>query len=308
MSQPTTMLCSATDSPGQLGEIARQQSYHQLLEQARTRRQERVQKNRARLEKKYGKLSDWDIVDILAVEKDWSQCVGCQGLPCKKNNVYREQQRTICKDGYQLSISFKPCEYARIARQQQRFERLFRGAKIPERYLGKTWDDYQVDANNREAVEHVSKGAFLYGERGAGKTFLAALTAQDFLKAGKSVTFIKVPRLLDDLRETYNGKGTYTEAELLEAVYDVDLLVLDDFGMEKPTKFAGATLCKIIDARYDAANLTTIITSNYSLDRIRTELDNATDGKNYNGSRIQDRCLEICKPILLRGTSRRAKQ
>lgn len=39
----------------------------------------------------------------------------------------------------------------------------------------------------------------------------------------------------------------------------VNLLVLDDFSMEKTTKFVGTMLCKIWDARYDREGITTII-------------------------------------------------
>lgn len=290
--------------------------YEQLIAQVRAENAAKCQQHRARLEEKYGELSNNDILLILKVEEDLAKCEGCTGLPCRKNGVDCEQQMECHRDTFDNAFHWTQhiCQFARRAREQKRLNRLLRGSKIPNRYFNKTWDDYQVDANNRDAVDFAKKtletgdGAFLYGERGAGKTFLASLIAKDYLKAGKSVTFIKVPRLLDDLRDTYNGKGTFTEAQLLEEVYTVDLLVLDDFGMEKPTKFAGATLCKIIDARYDCYGLTTIITSNYSLDRIRTELDNATDGANYNGSRIQDRCTEICKAILLKGKSRRNQQ
>ena len=61
-------------------------------------------------------------------------------------------------------------------------------------------------------------------------------------------------------------------------------------------------------------NLKTIIAKNIVLLRtgehltqaeLAERLNNATDGANLNGSRIFDRLKEICKPILLKGTSRR---
>ena len=163
----------------------------------------------------------------------------------------------------------------------------FRSAKIPNRYLNKTFDDYRVDEFNRDAVtfaknfERFNFGAYFFGSCGTGKTFLSSLIAQEFLRDGKSVLFAKVPYLLDDIRQTFNSK--LSEVDLLEQIETVDLLVLDDFGMEKSTQWAGSTLCKIIDSRYD----------------------NASDGRNLNGSRIADLLNEICKPILLKGTTRR---
>ena len=259
-------------------------------------------------------LADYEVHDLVLAMTELDFCSNCHGLPCNKNRGGKEIIPSPGIEDGKVVIRFGTCNFARVAYRQRRLQRRLKGSKIPARYIGKTLNDYRVDDDNQDAVNFAQnvlstrQGAFLFGERGTGKTFLAAIIAQDFLHADKSVAFIKVPRLLDDLRDTYNGNGNHSEADLLDEVYNVDLLVLDDFGMEKPTKFAGTTLCKIIDARYDTPELTTIITSNFSLERIRAELDNAADGKNYNGSRIFDRCIEICKPILLRGTSRRIRQ
>lgn len=187
--------------------------------------------------------------------------------------------------------------------------RQFRSAKIPTRYLNKSFDDYRVDKFNQDAVTFAKNfkrftcGAYFFGECGTGKTFLAALIAQDFLRDGKSVLFIKVPNLLDELRATFDGKQN--EFDLLARIETVNLLVLDDFGMEKSTQWAGSTLCKVLDMRYDDERSRTIVTSNLSLDELAEHLNNAVDGRNFNGSRVADRCREICKPLLLRGLSRR---
>ena len=166
-----------------------------------------------------------------------------------------------------------------------------------------------VDNSNRNAVTFAKQalnsnvGAYFFGECGTGKTFLAALIAQEFLQDGKSVIFIKVPSLLDDIKATFDGKGR--ELDLLDELRTANLVVLDDFGMEKPTQWAGSTLCKVLDMRYDNPTGRTIITSNLSPKELAEHLNNASDGANLNGSRIADRLREICKPILLKGTSRR---
>lgn len=201
-------------------------------------------------------------------------------------------------------ILYKRCRYGLL-----RDARLtFGSARIPARYVGVTFDDYEVDSFNRDAVAFAKNifkltcGAYFYGECGSGKTFLAALIAQEFVSRGKSVIFVKVPALLDEIRATFNGQGR--ESDVLDELERAELVVLDDFGMEKPTQWAGATLCKILDMRYDSGGRT-IITSNLSPDELEERLNTATDGANFNGSRILDRCLEMCKPVLLGGVSRR---
>lgn len=256
-----------------------------------------------RLRQKYGALSDADIAEISSAECELNACQDCTGNCMKAKRHY--QVPVISVASGRATITIAPCKNAEL-RQAQRLK----SSHIPARYIGSTFADYTADSNNREAVTwarqavSTGKGAFLHGERGVGKTFLASIVAQEFLKAGKATVFIKVPALLSDIRDTYNGKSRYTEAELLSEACNTPVLILDDIGMEKATKFAGATLCRIIDARYDK-QLTTILTSNYTLEGMRRELDNATDGANYNGSRIADRLSEMCAVIHIKGSSRR---
>ena len=240
----------------------------------------------------------------MAFEEDAAICEGCNGQCPKSPNHNRwfTPQRTV-EDG-ETVWRMNLCKFAK----QRKLTESFRTSGIPSRYVGKKFSDYVMDAGNRDAVyfaQNVRKfncGAYFFGECGTGKTFLASLIAQDFLSRGYSVLFVKVPGLLDDIRATFDGKGN--ELDLLERIAETNLVVLDDFGMEKPTQWAGATLCKILDMRYDNPGKT-VVTSNFSIEELGTRLNRATDGENFNGSRIADRLREICKPVLFRGLSRR---
>ena len=228
-------------------------------------------------------------------------CEGCTGDCQKSRNRYwlvadidELGMETVCR-----------CKFGK----QRDLAKKFRSSRIPDRYVGKTFSDYKVDSSNREAVTFAKNalklkiGAYFFGECGTGKTFLASIIAQDFLKSGKSVLFVKVPSLLDDIKATFDGRGN--ELDLLDELQAANLVVLDDFGMEKSTQWAGSTLCKILDMRYDNPTGRTIVTSNLSIDELAAHLNHASDGANLNGSRIADRLREICKPILLKGTTRR---
>ena len=238
------------------------------------------------------------------IAEELEQCRGCDGLTCPKPTKWWQVPTPGTYNGLAIR-DYVPCQFAaqRAIRQQ------LRSSEIPSRYLGKTLEDYHVDEDNRIAVKYaqnalrLNTGAYFYGDCGTGKTFLAAIVAQDFIRAGKSVIFVKVPRLLADIQSTFNGRGN--EFEILHRVETADVVVLDDFGMEKPTQWAGATLCKIIDVRYDNPKLVTIVTSKLSLDDLADRLNAASDGDNFNGSRIADRLYEMSKPILFNGTSRR---
>lgn len=232
-----------------------------------------------------------------------AQCTGCDGF-CSKSTDRWKIPELYDNDG-RLARRYVECKF----RAQRAFNSVLRSAKIPNRYCGKTFDDYKVDNSNRSAVDfaknifNLNSGAYFYGACGTGKTFLASIIAQEFMRAGKSAVFIKVPSLLDDIKATFDKGGN--ELKILDKLRTANLVVFDDFGMETPTQWAGSTLCKILDMRYDNPAGKTIITSNLSIDELAEHLNNAKDGKNLNGSRIADRLREICKPILLKGTTRR---
>lgn len=238
------------------------------------------------------------------VASELAECENCTG-DCRKSH---DRWRYPELEGE--TVWYYTCEFGKQRKIQRELDRMFRSSKIPPRYLNKTFDDYKTDNSNREAVTFAKQalnlkiGAYFYGECGTGKTFLASIIAQDFLKAGKSVVFIKVPSLLDDIKATFNGNGS--ELDLLDELQAAQLVVLDDFGMEKPTQWAGSTLCKVLDMRYDNPSGRTIVTSNLSINELERQLNNPEkEAANLNGSRIADRLREICKPVLLRGTTRR---
>ena len=244
------------------------------------------------------------------VEQERSECERCKGYPCQKRR----------NKGFVPSVQedvpvLRRCEVYKEHARLTALEKTFKHSGIPLRFKGKSFADYTADSFNQTAVKFAKaillegySGGYFYGEVGTGKTFLAAIIAQEFLKAGKSVLFEKVADLLTEFYAVYRGEGG-SEDSLLSELYNVDLLILDDFGIEKATQFVGSTLCKILDARYNREGITTIITSNYSLKQIAARLNNPTDMQTgdmcLNGSRIADRCMEICKPILFKGESRR---
>lgn len=282
----------------------------ELRQQVREKTAKEVNDARARVTQTYGlELEDNQIRDILKAEREIIACKDCTGLPCHKKVNPCWIPSIGVEDG-QIVIRYGLCAIRESDNRQKKLNRLMKSARLPPRYIGKTLSDYTEDSDNAAAVNWArtavteNQGAFLFGERGTGKTFLASIVAQEFIRKGKASIFVKVPALLSEIRMTYNGTSQTNETQLLEEISSVAVLILDDLGMEKPTRFAGTTICNIIDARYDN-ELPTIITSNYPIEKIRRDFDNATDGESYNGSRLVDRLQEMCKPILFKGKSRR---
>jgi len=89
----------------------------------------------------------------------------------------------------------------------------------------------------------------LYGRPGLGKTFICHCIAKDLLDAGHTVLYLTAPRLFKIIEDYRFNREFMVEPEMLDAVTDVDLLILDDLGAEFITLVTSSALFDIINQR-----------------------------------------------------------
>jgi len=90
----------------------------------------------------------------------------------------------------------------------------------------------------------------LYGRTGLGKTFICHCIAKDLLDAGHTVLYLTAPRLFKIIEDYRFNRDALSEPdEMLEAVADVDLLILDDLGAEFVTVVTSSALFDIVNQR-----------------------------------------------------------
>ncbi|MCL2049045.1 MAG: ATP-binding protein [Defluviitaleaceae bacterium] len=113
-----------------------------------------------------------------------------------------------------------------------------------------------------QKFDEVFQNLLLYGEAGLGKTFISHCIAKDLLDAGKTVLYLTVPRLCKVIEDSrFNREALAAPDEMLEAVDEVDLLILDDLGAEISTLITSAALFDIINQRLLARKPTVISTN-----------------------------------------------
>jgi DNA replication protein DnaC len=66
--------------------------------------------------------------------------------------------------------------------------------------------------------------------------------------------------------------------QLFESVKNAPLLILDDFGEQSTTTWAREKLYQVINYRYNA-RLATVITTRYSLEEIREEIESSVSSR-----------------------------
>ena len=250
--------------------------------------------------------------EIVEIERAQDRCRGCTGEKCRQPS---RGMIPVVETSYgRFCHALKVCRHERSRREKLRIAKLFASARIPRAYEGDTFADYAVTAANRDAVDaaHMMvadeiKGLFLHGEKGTGKTKLAAIIANERARAGKAVLFASVPDLMADIRSSFKD-GTTSEA--VQAVKNTPFLVLDDLGAEKMTEWVGEQLFCIVNHRYNE-RLQTVVTSNYSPTEIIAHMA-AVDRRgnvidDIQGQRIMSRIYGMCERVEIKGADWRMR-
>lgn len=136
------------------------------------------------------------------------------------------------------------------------------------------------------------KGLVLYGSTGTGKTYLASAIANQLLKQGYSVLITNTTRIVNQIQGSFEMKNA-----ILDSLNRYDLLILDDFGVERKSEYMQEMVYSIIDGRYQIGK-PLIVTTNLSLDTLLKTTELAE-------KRIYDRILEMCMPIKVDGVNLR---
>ena len=134
-----------------------------------------------------------------------------------------------------------------------------------------------------EANLDAGRGKWFHGDVGTGKTLLAMTISKAALEAGRSVAIYSVPRLLSEIKETYEADSKSSYMELFERLREVDLLHLDDLGAEKQTEWVLEQLYSVVNERWQDEK-SIVLTTNLRSDELTVQV----------GERTVSRLVEIC--------------
>jgi DNA replication protein DnaC len=151
-------------------------------------------------------------------------------------------------------------------------------------------------ANKIDSSLDDGKGLWLFGPVGTGKTSLAMLVAGAALNAGRSVAIYSLPRLLAEIRTTFEDSNNSSYADFLDRLAAVDLLHIDDVGAEKTSAWVLEQLYAIINRRYEDER-SVVITTNLMPDELTEQI----------GARTVSRLEEMCEMFPVTGPDQRAQ-
>ncbi|MBD2797704.1 ATP-binding protein [Xenorhabdus sp. 18] len=95
-----------------------------------------------------------------------------------------------------------------------------------------------------------SFGGFIFsGNPGTGKNHLAAAIGNHIIQNGKSILIATLPDLMMRVRETYQKDAKINESALVDDLCAVDLLVLDDVGVQRNNLNEDLIIFQVVDRR-----------------------------------------------------------
>lgn len=193
---------------------------------------------------------------------------------------------------------------AEAALAESRYRELVAMAGIPKFWRDVTFEN--TDPSLQRVAYKIAKryaenftmesGALVFYSKGygCGKTRHAVCIINHALHhLRRPVLFKKARDLLLDIRRTFSERGSGTEVDILNRVLSMELLLLDDVGVDNPSPWIESTYWTIFDRRLEW-QLPTLVTTNYPLE--------AEPGEVSLGERIGygalSRLTELCRGFI----------
>ena len=184
---------------------------------------------------------------------------------------------------------------------------LIEATNLPKEYRNKSFENFIPNNDSQSSALHLSRlfvngwnkakqggyGLLFYGACGTGKTHLASAILCALIDRVKS-KYYKAAEIFTAVRRTYGYQSDRSEDEVIEYFASIDLLVIDEVGVQKGSDAERRILFSILDTRLSNEKPTLLLT-NLKKDDLKTLL----------GERLFDRTRSKCVPSLFTGKSMR---
>ncbi|MBA9084450.1 primosomal protein DnaI [Fontibacillus solani] len=257
--------------------------------------------------------------------KDNRSCSQCPGLDNCPNNFQGHFTKVTVEEiaGVpQLIERQVPCAKQLQHDRESAIKSRIHSFYVDERVLTEGYDEAEIltkDGVRAPAVGQVfryinetknkglmTRGLYLEGNFGTGKTFLMCYMLHELAKVGYSGVIVYMPEFVEDLKSMMQDNQKLKET--VEMMKGTDLLIFDDIGAENLNPWTrDHVLGSILNYRMNRKP--TFYTSNYSLNMLEKHLGfTSKDGEeSHKGQRLMDRIAPFVDVVAVGGINKRGK-
>lgn len=242
-------------------------------------------------------------------------CAKCSSIVNCSNLLTGHYTKLDYNNG-QFYSSLVKCDRQRKSEQEELKSNLFKSQYVPHSILKATFKNIDQASGREDAFAALlefclayqpnnnQKGIYLFGPLGVGKSHMMAAVANKLAEKGVSTLMIYMP---DFFREIKSSIQDNTINVKIEALKDVEVLILDDIGAETISQWErDEILGAILQARMVNCK-PTLYTSNLDLKALEEHLSYSNKGgeEGLKAMRIMERIRHFTTPYFVDGPNRR---
>lgn len=262
------------------------------------------------------------IYQYVKERRNCSQCPGLDRCPNDFEGHYTELDTEERAGVPQLDDRKVPCKLQVAREAENRVRSRVRSFYVDDRALEQGYSADEImrkDAERIKAVGQImryidqtreqglqTKGLYLAGKFGTGKTFLMCYMLHELAKAGYSGVIVYVPEFVEDLKSMFNEPQRIKET--VELMKHTDLLVFDDIGAENLNPWVRDHVLGTI-LNYRMNRKPTFYTSNQNLEVLERHFSfTSKDGDElHKGQRLMDRIRPFVDFVVVAGENKRGR-
>ncbi|MCM3162875.1 MULTISPECIES: primosomal protein DnaI [Bacillaceae] len=245
-------------------------------------------------------------------------CKNCPSLSqCK--NILEGYHPHLVIQGRIIDLQYTKCPTKEATDERKKHEALIKSMYIPKDILEAQFDKIDVDVEETSRLKVIgmaqdfveaynsgqrTKGLYLYGSFGVGKTYILGAIANELASHKVSSMLVYVPEFMRELKGSFQNSSL---DEKLDAVKKIPVLMLDDLGAESVSSWMRDEILGTILQYRMLENLPTFISSNFGLKELQHHLAYSQRGEEepVKAARIMERIKHMTIPVELVGRNRR---
>lgn len=257
--------------------------------------------------------------------KDYHNCTNCPGLAQCPNDLQGHYTTLTVEHhthGPHIVEKKVSCKKWLAEQTSKKIRSRIHSFYVDEKALNQGYSTQEIvnrDPERADAVEKVfdyilrtkktglmSKGLYLAGDFGTGKTFLMCYMLYELAKSGYTGVIVYMPDFIEDMKSMIQEQQKLKET--IHLLKETDLLIFDDIGSENLTPWLrDHVLASILNYRMNRKP--SFFTSNYRLHSLQKHFSfTSREGEEeHKGKRLMNRIEPFVEEIIVNGTNQRGR-